>query len=438
MSFLLDVVYVLACVLAAPWWLFRAATNGRFRRSLWERLGHVPDRAPGKRIWIHCASVGELNAARTFIEAARRRFPEHDCVISTYTETGRELARQRYGSARVFLFPLDFSWAVSRVLRRVKPAVLVLVELEFWPNMLRAARRCGRPVLVVNGRMEERSLRRWRRWRFLLKPVLDEAAPNLYCIQNPSYTERFRALGVPASRLRVTGTMKYDAVRADVPAAECDKLRQAFGIAPDAPVIIGGSTWPGEEEALLAAWRALRPKAPGLRLVLAPRHIERADEVARVIELAGFACIRRSQPDAARPADAVLLLDTLGELVAAYALASCAFVGKTLYVGGGHNVLEPAALGVPVLFGPLTQTCEAEAALLVERGAARRVASREELAAALAELMLDPAAREAMGRRGRELIREHQGATERNIAALGEILASNTTTNIEHPTRNVE
>jgi len=421
MWLLLDAAYCVAGLVTAPWWLPRLIISRRFRTGLGERLGYMRSRPPARRIWIHCASVGELNAARTFIDAIPRRFSDWDWVISCYTPTGRELARQRYGSERVFLFPLDLSWIVRRTLRRIKPSVLVLMELEFWPNLLLAARHERLPVLLINGRMEERSLRRWRRFGFVLKKVLDETTPNRYCIQNGVYAERFRSLGVPASRMLVTGTMKYDAVRTEVPASERERLRHALGLGADELLIVGGSTWPGEEEALLASYRALRAKIPGMRLLLAPRHIERAEEVARLIVRAGFTCARRSS-SAPAARGSVLLLDTLGELTTAYALATCAFVGKTLCVGGGHNVLEPAALGVPVLFGPLTQTCAVEAALLVERGAARRVADAGELTTALETLLADPATRAAMGKHGRAVVREHQGATERHLAVLGEML----------------
>ena len=422
MSLLLDLVYLAGGLIVSPYVLVRAAASAAFRHDLWQRLGRIAERPDRPRIWIHCASVGEVNAARPFIDALSQAFPGHEQVVSTYTSTGRSLAGQRYGGGSVFLFPLDFSWVARRVLRRLKPDVLVLVELEFWPNMLREARRAGVPVLVINGRMEEPSLRRWRRWSFLFKRALDEDAPNLYGIQNSDYAERFRAFGVPESRIRVTGAMKYDSVRTEVPGEDRERVREVLGIAGGAPVVVGGSTWPGEEEILLDAYRKLRSRVPGLRLVLAPRHVDRADDVERVIRAAGWSVVRRSCGHEGAAADAVLLIDTIGDLVTAYSLASCAFVGKTLCVGGGHNVLEPAALGVPVLFGPMTETCAAEAALLVECGGGRCVESGEALKAALVELMADADMRAGMGRQGRAAVLSHRGATERNVDLLVELL----------------
>ena len=428
MSLLVDGAYLALTAAASPWWLFRSVTSARFRRSLADRLGRPPAQAKpaGRpRVWIHCASVGELNGARTFIDAVPKRFPDCDWVVSSFTETGREQARARYGADRVFLFPLDFSWTVRRTLRAVQPDVIVIVESEFWPNLLGQARVRRIPLLWVNGRLQEKALRRWRRWRWALG--LDASPRNRYSIQTPAYAARFAELGVPPDAIRVTGNIKYDAVRTDVPEADRKRLRQAFGLAAEAPLIVGGSTWPGEEEALLAAYRELRASQPALRLLLAPRHIDRADDVERVIKEAGFACLRRSRAaSAATPAEGdvapVLLLDTMGELTTAYALAACAFVGKTLFVGGGHNVLEPAALGVPAVFGPLTAHCEEEAALVVERGAGRRVAGPAELTAALRDLLAHEDERRAMGARGRQAVRDNQGATERNLAALAELL----------------
>ena len=422
MSLFLDFVYLAGGLVVLPYVLVGLVVSAVFRRNLWQRLGGIARRPDRPRIWIHCASVGEVNAARPFMEALSLALPGYEQVVSTYTTTGRSLAGQRYGAHSVFLVPLDFSWIARRVLRRLRPDALVLVELEFWPNMLREARRAGVPVLVINGRMEERSLRRWRRWAFLFKGALDEDAPNLYGIQNPDYAERFRAFGVPESRTRVTGAMKYDSVRVETPDEDRRQLREVLAIAPGAPVVVGGSTWPGEEEILLDAYRELRSQVPGVRLILAPRHVDRADDVERVIRAAGWPVIRRSRGPKGAAADAVLLIDTIGDLVTAYSLASCAFVGKTLCVGGGHNVLEPAALGVPVLFGPMTETCAAEASLLVECGGGRRVGSGEALKAALVELMADADMRAEMGRQGRAAVLSHRGATERNVRLLVELL----------------
>ncbi len=422
MSLLLDLAYLVGVAILSPYILVRLATSKAFRRDLWERLGGIAARPEGSRIWVHCASVGEVNTARPFIEAISQALPGHERVVSTYSATGRSLAGKRYGAENVFLFPLDFSWVARRVLRGVRPDALVLVELELWPNMLREALRAGVPVLVINGRMEERCLRRWRRWGFLFKGALDEDTPNLYGIQSLDYAERFRVFGVPESRIRITGSMKYDSVRVETSDEDRRQLRESLGVAPGAPVIVGGSTWPGEEEILLNAYRELRSQIPGVRLILAPRHVDRASEVERVVEAAGWPVVRRSRSAGEAAADGVLLIDTIGDLVTAYSLASCAFVGKTLCVGGGHNVLEPAALGVPVLFGPMTETCAAEAELLVESGGGRRVMSAEELSAALTELMGDADLRAGMGQRGRAAVLSHRGATERNVELLEELL----------------
>ena len=420
MTFLLDVVYTLALIALAPVVLARAFFGERWRSGWAQRFGGVP-RRKGSRpcVWIHAVSVGEANLIRPFVEALFEEEPGWDVVVSTFTNTGQKIAHDRYGDrARVCYSPLDLSWVLRRFFRRLRPDVIVLVELELWPNWVRLAHRKAVPILIVNGRMREAKVRSYDRLRWLWSPLRDPASRDLYCVQNETYADRFRRAGFPPERVRVTGTMKYDAVSAEIAPDEQESLREAVGLRPGERVWAGACTWPGEEAICLRVHRRLIEAYPDLRLILAPRHIERAATVEAEIRGAGFACRRRSVVGTDEPKDAVLLLDTVGELVTAYALTEAAFVGRSLTSAGGHNVLEPAALGVPVLFGPKTDNFADESRLLLDAGAATLVQNEQDLYNALFALLSDAETRRIQGAAGREAVRQRQGAVVRNLDAL--------------------
>lgn len=425
MSHILDAAYILAMLVMAPVVLVKAVFSDRWREGWAQRFGWVP--APkagdGPCVWIHAVSVGEAALVRSMVDAIRRGRPGWRIAISTFTNTGYRVARERYGdTASVFYFPLDLSFVVNRVMRRVRPDAIALVELEIWPNFLRAARRRGVPVVIVNGRMREEKVRRYAMLKWLWSPLRDPATRNAYCVQNETYADRFRCAGFPGERVRVTGAMKYDSVAAEADPAKLAELRLAFGLREGERLWIGACTWPGEEEICLEAHRRLLKDFPDLRLILAPRHIERAEEVRRAVLSAGFACHRRSAGSPPSDAGCVLLLDTVGELSTAYALAEAAFVGKSLTAAGGHNVLEPAALGVPVVFGPKTDNFRQETAVLVEANAAKLVKDAEGVYTTVFHFLSDKPARDACGRRGRDAVLRKRGATELNLAVLCEAI----------------
>ena len=420
MTFLLDAAYTLALIVLAPVLLVRAFFTNRWRVGWPQRFGGVP-RRKGDRpcVWIHAVSVGEANLIRPFVQALLDDEPGWDVVVSTFTNTGQKIARDHYGDrALVCYSPIDFSWVLRRFFRRLRPDVIVLVELELWPNWVRLAHRKGVPILIVNGRMREDKVGAYGRLRWLWSPLRDPSSRNLYCVQNETYADRFRRAGFPPERVRVTGTMKYDAVADAVEPARLEALRAALGLSEGARVWAGACTWPGEEAICLRVHRRLLETFPDLRLTLAPRHIERAGAVEAEIRTAGFACRRRSAEGQDAPRDAVLLLDTVGELVTAYALTEAAFVGKSLTAVGGHNVLEPAALGVPVLFGPKTENFAEESRLLLDAGAATLVQDETELYNALLALLSDAETSHRQGAAGREAVRREQGAVLRNLEVL--------------------
>ena len=425
MTLLLDAAYLLLALLASPYILFRMARSRRWRAGFAQRLGFIPLRFGGKPcVWIHAVSVGEVGAARTLIDLILKEHPEWDLRISTTTDTGQKLAVEQYGTERCFYFPLDLSSAVRRTFRRVRPDVIVLVELEIWPNFVRVARARNVTVAIMNGRMREKWVRVYRRLGFLLCPLLDPAGPNLFCVQNETYRDRFVRAGFPPAKVRVTGTMKYDTVRMEADSAKLEQVRSALGLTAGERVWIASCTWPGEEEICLRVHKLLQQQVPALRLVIAPRHVERADDVARKIVQAGYEVRRRSAGLGSSGPAAVGLLDSVGELRYLYGLAEFVFMGKSLTARGGHNVLEPAALGAVPVFGPLTDNFQEETHLLLDAGAAERVADEPALAGTLLRLLREPAARQERSRKGREAVLERQGASRRHVDVLSQAMAS--------------
>ncbi|MGH7172456.1 MAG: 3-deoxy-D-manno-octulosonic acid transferase [Gemmataceae bacterium] len=420
---------LVAIILSAPYWLFRMARSGRYRDGLAQRLGAISPslrKFVGNRpaIWIHAVSVGELMAAGPLIEKLDGLDASIPVVISTTTRTGQKLAWERFGTqksrdGRVFYYPLDFAWIVRRYLRLLKPRILVLMESELWPRMIAEADRARVPIVVVNGRISNRSLPRHRALRGLWRPFLRKLT--LVLAQSEQDERRFVEIGVPARRVQTAGNLKYD-VRVAEELAITAQMRAHL---PDrAQVVVAGSVLEGEERLVLQAFQELLSTIPNLVLILAPRHPERFPAVVERIESIGLPGIRRSvwasQPRPIPPGS-VFLLDSMGELASVYSLASVAFVGGSLIPAGGHNPLEPAQFGVPIVMGPFTENFRGIVAALLEREAIR-VMPPERLAEVVAEI-LDAADAPAMGARARRVFEEYAGASEVCLAAIRRVLA---------------
>lgn len=436
LAWLLNVAYLLAAAAVAPLMLFRAFVHGKYRKGWGEKLfGNLPARDnPGRpRIWLHAVSVGEVLQLQPLLRELAEVAPHCEFLISTTTATGHAVAREKFPQHRVCYFPLDFSWAVRRAIDRVEPAAIVLVELELWPNFVFAARRRGIPLGLVNGRIGERSFRGYLRLRPLMRRLL--AAFQVLAVQTPEYAGRFLRLGAAPDRILVTGSIKFDGLQADRDNPATRALRDAFGLSETDRLFIAGSTQAPEEELALAAYEALREEHPGLRLMLVPRHKERFEEVARLVRERGFPLLRRtdtrrtgpecaadsppSSVDRSRPAQPpVLLLDTLGELSACWGLAEIAFVGGSLNRRGGQNMMEPAAYGAAVLFGPHTHNFRSVVEMLLADGAARVVRDGGELQGALREYLERPESARSQGARARRLVLAQRGATTRTVEAL--------------------
>ena len=426
MSLLLDGIYLAGTVAASPYLLFRMATSEKYRHGFGQRLGAVPGRSgDAPCLWLHAASVGEVLAMKSLLPQLAAGLPAWSLVVSTTTRTGQEVAAKNYPDQPRCYYPVDFSWAVRRALSRIRPNCIALMEREIWPNFVGVADRAGVPVVVLNGRLSERSFRTYR----FLKPFLTPALRKIraFSVQSEAYAQRLRALGVDESRIHVTGSVKYDNVSTQAAESEQQRLRELLHVSDDDVILLGGSTHRPEERALLKVARQLSGKVASLRLVLVPRHLERIGEVEKEVADGGFECLRfqRIEEGSVPPEEirtGVILVDTVGQLATMYSLASVVFVGGSLIPHGGQNIIEPAGLGKPVLFGPHIFNFQDTADLLLARQAAKMVTDEEELLTGIESLLADPGTAQEMGNRARIAIESSKGATGRNVELLQKLL----------------
>ena len=410
----------LSLLLTSPYWLLQMARAGKYRAGLAERFGRVPGRLardPRRSVWVHAVSVGEVLAVSRLVEKMWSEWPERRVVVSTTTATGQKLARERFGEENAFYFPLDFGFAIAPYLRALRPELIVVAETEFWPNFLRLARGAGARIAVVNCRISDRSFPGYRTWRAILRRVL--ANVDLFLAQSEEDASRLMEIGAEPERVRSGGNLKFD-IKAPAASVFAGQLRAATAGAEH--VIVCGSTVEGEEPLLLDAFRAVLAAYPTALMILAPRHPERFDEVASAVTTRQIALARRSQwqPGSALRGG-VFLLDSIGELAAVYSLATLALVGGSLVPRGGHNILEPAQHGVPILVGPFTFNFRDIVSIFLSAGAVD-VVQPHTLKDEWLRLLRDPEARRALGRRAAEVFAAQSGATDRALAALAELL----------------
>jgi 3-deoxy-D-manno-octulosonic-acid transferase len=424
MYLIYSVLLAAGLLVSLPYWLLQRLRHGKYRAGLGERLGRLPQRLVTEPerplIWVHAVSVGEVLAISSLVAELKKRFSQHRVVISTTTDTGQELARTRFGAENVFYFPLDFGFAIRPYLRLLQPRLVVIAETEFWPNFLRLAHASGARIAVVNARISDRSWPGYRRARRLLTSVLRQV--DLFLTQTKEDADRLEEIGAPAERIHITGNLKFD-VPAPAAPSIIASLRAAFQQANSGPVIVCGSTVDGEEPLLLQALVNVLASHPRSVMVLAPRHPERFGEVADLLNQLGIRFWRRSLWGGDPIAGGVLLIDTIGELGALYALADVAFVGGSLVPRGGHNIIEPALHGVPIVVGNHTENFR-DIVRLFQSQDAVRVVGPSELPLVLMELISNPAERVALGRRAAETLRAQMGATQRTVQALEKLLAT--------------
>ncbi len=430
-AWLLNGVYLTLMLIASPWIVWSALKHGKYREGFGEKLlGFVPRRAGSRPcVWLHAVSVGEVNLLETTLSEFGRRSPEVELVISTTTKAGYDLACRKYANHTVFYCPLDLSWAVHTAMRRVRPNLLVLAELELWPNLIQAAKQSGVSVAIVNGRMSDKSFRGYHRLKRLVGPVLRQL--DLIAAQNEEIAERFCRCGAEPARVVTTGSLKFDGAQTDRGNAKTHELSRLAGFEDEAIVFLAGSTQEPEEAYSLETFQTLAEKYTRLRLVLVPRHPQRFEEVARLLDASGVNWQRRSELTSERSSEntnsreathrrspRVLLVDTIGELGAWWGAATIGFVGGTFGSRGGQNMLEPAAYGVATCFGPNTWNFRDIVAQLQAANGVEVVRDRSELLRFVREALENPKSAQQLGRRARDLVLSQQGATERTVELL--------------------
>lgn len=410
---------------------------GLYSKELRRKLSHKP----AKRCWIHAVSVGEVNVALFFAAALKRRQPQVQIVLTTTTPDAYALAdRRRPEQVELLYFPYDFPPCLRRAYQWIQPDFIVLVEMELWPNHLRMAAQRKAPVFLINARMPAKDARWYRRARWLFRGIFSQL--QLVCAQDQDDAERLAALGAPADRLHVTGSLKFDASlpppEGDVPlSAELQETLKRVGISSSQPIVVAGSTHPGEEAILLDVAAELRPEFPDLFLILAPRHIRRAPQIVALAQRKGLRLLLRSEAATQRSATDGqydgLLVDTVGELREFYKLATGIFVGKSLVGHGGQNIVEAAASGRPVIFGPHMHNFRAVARQFVAAGAALQVRDARDLRSALRTLLRDPGLCSRIAKAAQRVIQANAGATERTVELLIRALAAKSGTSRQSP-----
>ena len=405
-----------------PYWLLQMMRHGKYRAGLRQRLGGVPSSLAARQekgtIWVHAVSVGEVVASSAVVEALQREFPNHRVVLSTTTDTGQKLAAHRFGAESVFHFPLDFAFAIRPYLEALRPKLVVVAETEFWPNFFRLAKGSGASVAVINCRISDRSLPGYKRFSFWLPRVLGNV--DLFLAQTDEDRRRLIEIGVPESRISVAGNLKFDVAPPTAPPI-VTSLRQSLNQSDVEPVLVCGSTLEDEEGLLLSAFRNILATHPKAVMILAPRHPERFTAVAELVEKLGFRLWRRSLWSGESAAGGVFLVDSIGELAALYSLATVAFIGGSLVPRGGHNILEPALYGVPVVTGNHYENFRDIVNYFRERNAVR-VVGVAELPLVFMELIESREARETLGRNALAALESQRGATARTVNALVQLM----------------
>ena len=418
----------LSLILTLPYWLLQMMRHGKYRAGLRQRFGAVPTalirRDESPTIWVHAVSVGEVVASSAVIQALQEKFPSHRVLVSTTTSTGQKLAARRFGAENVFYFPLDFVFAIRPYLAALRPELVVVAETEFWPNFLRLAKRSGARIAVINCRISDRSLPGYKRFRFWLPRLLQRtlASVDLFLAQTGEDRRRLIEIGAAESRITVTGNLKFDVAPPPSPKIVAS-LRESFANSAAGPVLVCGSTLEDEEGSLLLTFRNILVNHPRAVMILAPRHPERFAVVADLVEQLGFRIWRRSLWSGEALAGGVLLVDSIGDLAALYSLATVAFVGGSLVPRGGHNILEPALYGAPIVTGNHYENFRDVVNFFASRNAVRIVGVAE-LPLVFMELIENKDERETLGRNALSALESQRGATERTVAALMQVMGT--------------
>ncbi len=427
---MINLLYLCLLLIASPFIIYKQITQRKYTQGARQKLlGLLPtsDGSAQSKVWFHAVSVGEVLQLRQVIDQFREAVSDANILITTTTQTGYAVALEKFPDAEVAYFPMDFTWSVRNALQRVKPDLVVLVELELWPNFIRIAHSLDIPLVIINGRLSENSFKGYQKIRPLMSGLL-QRFKKIAC-QADEYAERLIALGSPSDKVITTGSIKFDGVRTDRGNPKTLELRTWLHIQDDEQVLIAGSTQDPEEAMVLDIYSRVIKEFPKLRLIVVPRHPERGEAIATQIQQYGFSCLCRSTGEtmdrycSVRPATVVVgLLDTVGELGGCWGLADVAFVGGSFGNRGGQNMLEPAAFGAATCFGPNTKNFKHIVELLLAADGAKRVNSKEELEQFIRTMLSNQTLRAEMGTRAQSLVLNHQGATRRTIQILQDCL----------------
>ena len=429
MYFLYSLLLSLGFLILLPRFLLDAFRHGKYVAGFRERLGSLSALESQERpvVWLHCVSVGESQAARPLVQSIRKRFPNHVLVISTVTLTGQNLARELFKTeaAQVFYFPFDWRWTVRRALDAIKPSAVLIMETELWPGFLRECQAREIPVAIVNGRLSPQSFRRYKLIKGFVSRVL--GCLSLAVMQTEADAQRIRELGLHRGKVSVSGSLKFDAGTISISDSLASEFRKRFAITREVPLILAASTHSPEEDVVLDAFQHLKDRFPHkCRLLLAPRHPERFAEVASMLERSGLTWTSRTQnAHSTDEHSEVILLDTIGELQGIYSLATVVFVGGSISRNGGHNIIEPAALGAAIITGAHTYNFELivnmflKERAIIQLSALSLTDAKVELANVLTDLLANEQQRSELGQRARKLVDQNLGATERTLDLLG-------------------
>ena len=436
MRCILNLLYIIVSLLYSPVIIYRAIKHKRYRDGWAQRFGKISRENPGKKcIWIHAVSVGEVNAARTVIKKLKSKFNDFKILISTTTDTGQLRAKKLFSAEhKIIYFPFDFSWVMSRAFKNINPAICLLMELEVWPNFVDTAARMNIPVVIVNGRISDKSISRYRKIKPLVKGVFGKIS--LALAQTQEYAERFKEIGVPENNVVVTGSLKYDTAEITDKVEGSDILAEQLQLSTQNSKLrdklwIAGATGPGEEQIILDVFKELhrQEKFSDLKLVVVPRKPERFDEVAQLITNSGFDFIRYStiktqdpRPKAQNLELPVILGDTMGDLRKFYSLSTIIFVGRSLVPMGGSDMMEAAALGKCTIFGPHTFNFKQTVDALLEKEGAILVNDKNELLQTMKKCLDEPQYAQKIAQNGQKVIKNNQGATLKTIEHIEKIL----------------
>jgi 3-deoxy-D-manno-octulosonic-acid transferase len=423
-----SILTVILFAALSPYFLYQAIRYKKYIGSLRQRLGYLPltFNVDGEEsIWIHAVSVGEALTARALAADLKASYPRLRLFLSTTTIAGQQVAKRNLQDVdAVFYFPFDWTFIIRRTIDLVRPRVFIMMETEIWPNLLRQCQERGIKTIMINGRISSRSYPRYRLVRPFFKRVLADV--DRFCMQSEESARRVMDLGAPAGRVSVTGSLKFDSLQ--IPSSTLQtrarqRVLRFFRVAPSRIVIVAGSTMRGEEPAVFGALARIKATSPGAIAIVAPRHPERFGEVERLAKAAGFVTVRRSElPIDAEPRADIVVLDSIGELADIYQVATAVFVGGSLVDHGGHNILEPAIFGKPIVFGPSMRNFREIADAFLANGAAAQVQSPRELEEMLLTLVTDPVRRAGLGAAARALVEANRGAKETTLRVIVDLL----------------